>query len=226
MHHEIERPLRDSPLNAAVRALVTQYARWGVFCLHRRRYRDSGGGNYKRVARHYRLERLALLPRCRERLAVLRGAHPPLPAPNDNSVLNLVYHSLGGGRTLLGLTVAHHHSSDAVIVAPERTIGLRGRAANRNGSPSTTAVSSGATPFRRGQLTVASRLPFSSRRNSCRTRTSRASTPASAMSALAGFGSSPSPTLWEDGRAATVTVFGEAFGMRPAPRTLSDQSVS
>lgn len=30
MRHVLQRPLRDSPLGAPVRALATQYARWGV----------------------------------------------------------------------------------------------------------------------------------------------------------------------------------------------------
>lgn len=90
--------------------------------LARRRLRELQA---RRAA--YRLERLALRRQCRKRLAVPRVPHPPLTAPNDTSDPNLSYHSLGDGRTLLGITVAHHHSSEAVIVALEGIIGARGQ---------------------------------------------------------------------------------------------------
>jgi len=135
-----QRPLRDAPLRARLRELAGEYARWGVPRLHWRLQRDGVRVNYKRVERLYRLEGLAVRRRSRKRLAVPRVPRPPVTAPNDTWGLDFVHDTLSGGRTFrcltvvdhcthecVGLTVAHHLPSDAVIVALEGIIAARGQ---------------------------------------------------------------------------------------------------
>lgn len=140
MRYAPQRPLRDAPLRARLRELAAEYARWGVPRLHWRLRRDGVRVNYKRVERLYRLEGLAVRRRHRKRLAVPRVPRPPALAPNDTWALDFVQDTLSGGRTFrcltvvdpcthecVGLSVAHHLPSVAVIAALEGIIAARGQ---------------------------------------------------------------------------------------------------
>lgn len=140
MRYVPRRPGRDAPLRARLRELAAEYARWGVPRLHWRLRREGLRVNYKRVERLYRLEGLAVRRRHRKRLAVPRVPRPPITTPNDTWALDFVHDTLSDGRTFrcltvvdvcthecLGLTVAHHLPSDAVIAALEPLLAARGR---------------------------------------------------------------------------------------------------
>lgn len=140
MRYVPQRPLRDAPLRARLRALAAEYARWGVPRLHWRLGREGVAVNYKRVERLYRLEGLAVRKRGRKRLAVPRVPRPPVTGPNDTWAIDFVSDALGDGRRFrtltvvdpgthecLGLTAAHALPSARVIEALDALIAVRGR---------------------------------------------------------------------------------------------------
>ena len=85
-----QRPLRDAPLRAQLRALAAQLPRWGVPRLHWKLGREGVRVNYKRVERLYRLEGLAVRRRSRKRLAVPRVPRPEVTQPNDTWGIDFV----------------------------------------------------------------------------------------------------------------------------------------
>ena len=134
-----QRPLRDAPLRAQLRALAAQHPRWGVPRLHWKLGREGVHVNYKRVERLYRLEGLAVRRRSRKRLAVPRVPRPEVTQPNDTWGIDFVSDQLSSGRrfrvfTVIdhctkespGMAVAHSLPSVAVIRALEGMIAERG----------------------------------------------------------------------------------------------------
>ena len=135
-----QRPARDAPLRARLRALAARYPRWGVPRLHGRLAREGEQVNYKRVERLYRLEGLAVRRRARKRLAVPRVPRPDVSAPNETWSIDFVSDVLAQGRRFrcftaidactrecLTLTVAHSLPSEAVIRALDPVIARRGK---------------------------------------------------------------------------------------------------
>lgn len=140
MRYAPQRPARDAPLRAQLRALAAEHPRWGCPRLHWKLGRGGEIHNCKRVERLYRLEGLAVRRRGRKRLAVPRVPRPTSPAPNDTWAIDFVSDALRTGRRFrcltavdvctrecLTLTAAFRLPSDAVIAALEAVIVERGR---------------------------------------------------------------------------------------------------
>lgn len=134
-----QRPGRDAPLRAQLRALAADYPRWGCPRLHWKLERLGEIHNYKRIERLYRLEGLAVRRRGRKRLAVPRVPRPAITAPNDTWAIDFVSDALHTGRRFrcftavdvctrecVSLTAAFSLPSEAVIAALETTIAHRG----------------------------------------------------------------------------------------------------
>lgn len=195
--------------------------------LHWRLRRDGWRVSYKRVERLPRLEGLAACRRKRTRLAVPRVPRRIAEGPNDAQIFDCVSDLFGSGqrfrcltpidrctRECLAITVAHGLPSSAVIAALEVVIADRGR-------PTRLSLDNG-IEFRspafdawaadRGIALQSIRCASPSR-----TRTSRASTGGSAMTASISSGFCRSSTRSSVSSASAAPSTPPARMMRVAP---------
>lgn len=140
--YELQQPLKDAPVMAAMRELSAQYPRFGYRRIHVYLERQGHRMSWDRAHRLWRLAGLQV-PRKRPRRRVATGRPRPLPATGANQVwaYDFVFDACASGQQLKCLTVIDEWTRECLAIdvqgsiRSKRVIEVLGRLVSLHGAP-------------------------------------------------------------------------------------------
>lgn len=142
LDYELQQPLKDTPVMAAMRELSAQYPRFGYRRIHVYLERQGHRMSWDRAHRLWRLAGLQV-PRKRPRRRVAAGRPRPLPATGANQVwaYDFVFDACANGQQLKCLTVIDEWTRECLdidvqgSIRSKRVIEVLGRLVSLHGAP-------------------------------------------------------------------------------------------